>query len=243
MTTSSCLFLKKPAIDPTDEPVEVVMIEERDLDTLFVEAPRRYKANQFKLPPYNSSHKRVNDLIHTKLDVRFNWEKQQLLGKATLAFKPYFYKTNSLTLDAKGFDVHQVSIIQNNDTFKLAYEYNGEQLFITLDQIYTNTQTYNIFIDYTAKPTERRLGGSSAIQSDQGLYFINHTGKIPNKPQQIWTQGETESSSCWFPTIDKPNERCTQEIFITVQNKFKTLSNCLMLSSKSNSDSTRTDYW
>jgi aminopeptidase N len=245
MTISSCFLLRQPALDPTDEPVEVVTIdiEERDLDTLFVEAPRPYKPNQFKLPPYNESHKRIHDLLHTKLDVRFNWEKQHLLGKATLTFKPYFYSTNQLTLDAKSFDVHQVAIIHQSDTNDLKFKYDGKQLFITLDKTYTRAQKYNIFIDYTAKPTERRVGGSSAIQSDQGLYFINHDGTIPNKPQQIWTQGETESSSCWFPTIDKPNERCTQELYITVQNKFTTLSNGLMIESKDNSDGTRTDYW
>ena len=60
---------------------------------------------------------------------------------------------------------------------------------------------------------------------------------------QIWTQGETEHNSRWFPTIDKPNERCTQEIYVTVQDKFKTLSNGILQSSKDNKDGTRTDYW
>ena len=34
-----------------------------------------------------------------------------------------------------------------------------------------------------------------------GLYFINADKSEPLKPQQIWTQGETESNSVWFPTI------------------------------------------
>ncbi len=243
LTISSCFLLKKPALDPTDEPIEVVMIEERNLDTIFVDAPRKYNPTTYKLPAYQASAKRQNDLLHTKLDVRFNWEKQQLMGKATLTFQPYFYATNSLTLDAKSFEVHRVAVIHGNDTSNLVWKYDTEQLFITLDSTYTAQQKYNIFIDYTAKPTERKAGGSSAIQSDQGLYFINHDGNTPAKPQQIWTQGETEASSCWFPTIDKPNERCTQELYITVQNKFKTLSNGLMLASTDNEDGTRTDYW
>ncbi|MEN8128448.1 MAG: hypothetical protein ABFR90_11705, partial [Planctomycetota bacterium] len=32
------------------------------------------------------------------------------------------------------------------------------------------------------------------------LYFIDPDETDPDKPTQIWTQGETESSSCWFPT-------------------------------------------
>ena len=68
-------------------------------------------------------------------------------------------------------------------------------------------------------------------------------GEDPNKPQQIWTQGETEWNSKWFPTIDKPNERCTQEMYITVEDKFKTLSNGVLVNSIKNEDGTRTDFW
>ncbi|MEJ7675942.1 MAG: hypothetical protein WKF59_25400 [Chitinophagaceae bacterium] len=59
----------------------------------------------------------------------------------------------------------------------------------------------------------------------------------------MWTQGETESNSAWFPTIDKPNQKTTQEIFMTVPAKFITLSNGSLISQKKNSDGTRTDYW
>ncbi|MDX5435960.1 MAG: M1 family metallopeptidase, partial [Pontibacter sp.] len=78
---------------------------------------------------------------------------------------------------------------------------------------------------------------------DKGLYFINPLGEEQNKPQQIWTQGETEASSAWFPTIDAPNERMTQDIYITVDPKFTTLSNGVLMYSRQNADGTKTDYW
>ena len=53
---------------------------------------------------YQASNTRLNDLIHTKLEVKFDWEKQHLLGKAELIFRPYFYSTKELILDAKGID-------------------------------------------------------------------------------------------------------------------------------------------
>ena len=53
----------------------------------------------------------------------------------------------------------------------------------------------------------------------------------------------TESNSRWFPTIDSPNQKSTQEMFITVKEESKTLSNGTLIYSKSNSDHTRTDYW
>ncbi len=192
---------------------------------------------------YNASATRVNDLIHTKLEINFNWEKSQLNGKATLDLKPYFYPTDTLVLDAKGMDIKEVSMIVNGSHQKAEYKYDNKQLVIRLGRTYKKEEQYQVYIDYVAKPDEIVIKGSAAITSDKGLYFINPLGKEPNKPTQVWSQGETESNSCWFPTIDKPNERMTQEIYITVDKKYVTLSNGLMLSSKENPDGTRTDYW
>jgi len=114
---------------------------------------------------------------------------------------------------------------------------------ITLDRTYTRDELYTVVIDYTAKPNEGPSGGSAAITSDKGLFFINPLNENKNKPQQIWTQGETENSSRWFPTIDKPNERCSQEIYMTVKDNFQTLSNGKLISSNKNPNGTRTDYW
>src|SRR5690606_9980415 len=103
-------------------------------------------------------------------------------------------------------------------------------------------EEYTIYIKYTARPNEVKQEGSAAITDAKGLYFINAQGKDPDKPTQIWTQGETESSSCWFPTIDKPNQKTSQEIYLTVPDKFMTLSNGKLEKQTKNSDGTRTDY-
>ena len=187
---------------------------------------------------YNEAAKRTHDLIHTNLAIRFDWEKQHVLGTADLTLKPYFHATNQLILDAKGFDIHSIKMNGKN----LNYDYDSLLLNITLDKIYSREENYVIKIEYTAKPNELNVKGSRAISDAKGLYFINPLGK-EDKPQQIWTQGETEASSCWFPTIDKPNEQMTQNIAITVKEKFVTLSNGLLIKSVKNNDGTRTDFW
>lgn len=215
---------------------------------------------------YQASSSRVNDIIHTKLDVKFDWTKQYLYGKATITLKPYFYPVTTLQLDARGMDIKEVALITIKEEQEstptssknkkvepvitkttlhtpLKYTYENDVLNINLDKEYKNTEQYTIFIDYIAKPNELKKGGSAAITDDKGLYFINPDGKDKNKPQQIWTQGETQSSSAWYPTIDRPNERMTQEIYMTVENKFATLSNGELASSFDNGDGTRTDYW
>jgi aminopeptidase N len=192
---------------------------------------------------YNASNTQIHDLLHTKLEVSFDWEKQYLYGKAWLELKPYFYPSSQLVLDAKGMDIREVFLIIGTIHRELLYSYDSLKLSIELDKEYTANEKYTIYINYVAKPNELPQGGSMAISSDKGLYFINPKGEDPKKPKQIWTQGETEAASCWFPTIDSPNERCTQEISITIEKEFKTLSNGLLISSIENKNGTRTDYW
>ncbi len=203
------------------------------------------------LTRYQATNTRVNDLLHTKLDVQFDWEKQHLIGRAELTFQPYFYNVSTLVLDAKGFDIHKVEsyeignsdYIMGDSSSALSYDYDGMKLTIDLGKTYTRKDKYTIRIDYTAKPNELEASGSSAITDEKGLYFINPLEENPNKMPQIWTQGETKSSSCWFPTIDSPNEKTTQEISITVKDKYLTLSNGKLISSTKNEDGTRTDCW
>jgi aminopeptidase N len=193
------------------------------------------------LPLYRATVTMENDIIHTKLDVKFDWKKQQLNGKAWITAKPYFYPTSTVTFDAKNFDILKVTMEGSSQALK--YDYKNDRLTINLGKTYTRADKYTVYIEYTAKPNEGSQGGSAAITSDKGLFFINADESDPNKPRQVWTQGETESNSRWFPTFDKPNERMTSEIYMTVENKFKTLSNGLLKDIKANSDGTRTDHW
>ena len=185
----------------------------------------------------------LSDVLDTKLDMRFDYARQYLLGTAVLTLRAHFYPQNNLLLDAKGFDVKSVQLLGAKSPKNLSYKYDGRQLAINLDRAYPREQTYQVRIAYVAKPNELPAGGSEAITSNKGLYFINPLGKDPRKPRQIWTQGETQSNSCWFPTIDHPNQRMTQEITLTVEDQFKTLSNGLLIAAKKNPDGTRTDTW
>ena len=138
---------------------------------------------------YKATPKRVNDLLHTKLDIRFDWEKQYVLGQATLQFKPYFYPTSTLTLDAKGFDVHEVALITPKGRQVLNYRYDQRHIEIDLDKTYSKDETYAIYIDYTAKPDELVENSTDVKHDNKGLFFINPKGEHPYKPTQIWTQG------------------------------------------------------
>ncbi len=193
---------------------------------------------------YRETPAKINNLVHTKLEVKPDFSKSYLYGKAWLTLRPHFYPTDSLTLDAKGMELKKIVLVKGTQQLPLKYDYNDWNIRIQLDRTYKASETYNIYIEYTAKPDEfEEKYGGGAMLGIKGMYFINPKGEEKNKPTQIWTQGETESSSAWFPTIDKTNQKTTQELTVTVDNKYITLSNGKLMSQKKNPDGTRTDYW
>src|SRR4051794_3156342 len=103
---------------------------------------------------YRATAEKVNDLVHTKLDARFDYQKSQLNGKVWITLKPHFYPTDSLTLDAKTMDIHQMAIVKNGKNTPLRYNYDSTEIKINLDKTYKNNEAYTVYIDYTAKPNE-----------------------------------------------------------------------------------------
>ena len=191
---------------------------------------------------YRATPEKKTALRHTKLKVDFNFSNQTLNGEEWLTAAPFFYPSDSLILDAKTMLIHQVALDQQGKLQNLPYTYRDDLLRIKLPKKYQKDENYTVYIKYTAQPEKVPNNGNLSISDTKGLYFINPEGKPEGYPRQIWTQGEAESSSCWFPTIDKPNQKTTQEIEMTVPDSFVTLSNGLLKSSQKNGN-LRTDYW
>ncbi len=61
---------------------------------------------------YRATATKINDLVHTKLDVSFDYNKAYMYGKAWITIHPHFYPTDSLNLNAKGMNISEVSIIK-----------------------------------------------------------------------------------------------------------------------------------
>lgn len=222
-------------------PLPAQETELRQLDTMTITAEAEPRAPEdFELPVYRAAQPLPHDLKHTRLRVSFDWEGERVIGQATLRLAPTFRPQDSVTLDAKGFDFKTVRL-GNETGQELPYRYDGEAITIDLPGVYERGRDYELYIDYVATPEAG--GGSAAITSDKGLFFIDPRDEDPDKPTQIWTQGETEHNSRWMPTIDQPNERATQEFFITVDDRYQTLSNGVLVSSTPAANGQRTDYW
>src|SRR6185437_11047173 len=75
--------------------------------------------------PYRAAATKINDLVHTRLDLYFDYGKQYVYGKAWLTLKPHFYPTDTLRLDAKGMDLQNIAIIEKGYLVPLKFSYDS----------------------------------------------------------------------------------------------------------------------
>ncbi len=182
---------------------------------------------------YQSSRKRVIDILHTTLHIRFDWTNEKIIGKAVIKAKPYFKDVNKVVLDAKSFNVTSIRLNENNKV--LEFINTNDQIIIQLPKFYQRSETFEISIEYIAQP-----GLADNIEKgENGLFFKQ--GKF--SPEHIWTQGEVANNSNWYPTIDSPNEKMTQEVYVTIAEDKMSLSNGFFIGTTFNEDGTKTDHW
>ncbi len=196
-----------------------------------------------KLPPVNWIRSRNIDVKHVSIDLRFDWEKETAFGSTTVTLSP-FAAANKVALDAAAMTISSVTLL---DGTALKFNYDGkadnDNLEIFLDKFYKRGEDISVKIDYrtnfvnTAEP-DQGIGGFG-----KGLRFIKPTADEPNKPKQIWSQGETEFNRYWFPSYDTPNDFRTSELRATVAKPYTVVSNGKLVSTTENTDGTRTFYW
>jgi aminopeptidase N len=225
--TNSC-GIKTPQLENKE-----LFTQNSELDSL---SPEENILSEPNVDLYVPSRTILTDLIHTKLEISFDWNKKHVFGTAFITAKPHFYKSDSVYLDAQFMDIKSITLAEN----RLEFSYLNNRIGIKLDKKYTKDESFTLKINYTAKPNEF----TDDINSEnKGMYFINTDSKNSALMPQIWTQGETQANSVWFPTIDSPNSKSSQEMFIRVDKKYKTLSNGKLISSELHQDGTRTDHW
>ena len=109
-------------------------------------------------------------------------EMEYVLGEAELILTPYFYSQNEVVLDAKGMELHGITV-NDKEAF---FNYDGQQVTILLEEEVSRGENITVVIEYTAKPSELEMNtASDAIEDDRGLYFINARGEDPNKPTDL----------------------------------------------------------
>jgi aminopeptidase N len=194
---------------------------------------------QPKLPPRQYIPNRNYDTQHIKLDLRFDWEREQALGTATITFMPLTTNLQSVEFDAANMTISSVKLASGTP-LKFEADAPKEKLRITMDRTYQPTDVLTIVIAYNTNgvSTDTGIGGFG-----RGLTFIKPRPDDPSRPKQIWSQGETEYNHYWFPCYDHPNDFATTEMVATVEKPLMVVSNGRLIETKNNNDGTRTFHW
>lgn len=187
----------------------------------------RYKS--FELPGAKPHYTpdRPGQVEHIFLDINLDVTKQSYHATCTIRLKPIRDSLHSLTLDAVNLNIEGVEV----DAQSQKFDYNGEQLFVYLDSPTEAGKLINISIKYSCTAPQR------------GIYFIKPDKHYPNKPIQVWTQGEDEDSRFWFPCFDYPGQLSTSEIRVRIPKPYIAISNGELISTTSDGGDYKIYHW
>lgn len=185
--------------------------------------PENNRHRSFELPGARPHYTpdRPGQVEHIRLDLDLDIPHQRYQGTCTIRLNPIRAGIHHLTLDAVNLQIHSVQVDQATQ----AFDYDGEQLQVRLDAPTHIGQRLNLAIAY------------SVNQPQRGLYFIAPDTHYPNKPTQVWTQGEDEDSRFWFPCFDYPGQLASSEIRVRVPKPFIAISNGELISLQEDGDS------
>lgn len=184
------------------------------------------------LPSPNWTRSHDYDVQHYRIQISFDWKQKSVAGETTITLRPFLSNFRELELDAGEMVIQSVVLEAGNKAKKLDFRYDGkEKLRVALDRPYRASEEVKVSITYSAQPR-------------RGLTFITPNENDPERPYQIWSQGEAETNHYWFPCYDYPNDFATTETIVTVEDKYQVIGNGTLLGVKRDSArKTATYHW
>ena len=174
--------------------------------------------------PY--ARNRDYDLQHSKIALRFDLEQKKVIGDVTHTLAIVRDGTSKIGFDSVGLTIQSVTV--NKAPAK--FESTASKLIVPLPATAHGGDKFDVDIRYEGKPAK-------------GLYFILPDKDYPNRPKQIWTQGESEDTRYYLPTYDYPNDRLTTETILTVPASWITVANGKLINVSKAVDNMKTWTW
>jgi aminopeptidase N len=173
--------------------------------------------------PYARS--RSYDLQHSKIILRFDVDQKKVIGEVIHTLTTLREDTSKIEFDSVGLTIQSVTV--NKAAAK--FETTAEKLVVPVAAGKVGDK-FEIDIRYEGKPTK-------------GLYFILPDKEYPNRPTQIWSQGESEDTRYYLPTYDYPNDRLTTETVLTVPASWLTVGNGKLMGVTNAANNMKTWTW
>ena len=114
------------------------------------------------------------DLQHSKIVLHFDVEHHKVIGDVTHSVAILRDGTSQVAFDSVGLTIHHVTL----NKARAKFDTTADKLIVHLPGAARAGEKFEIEIQYDGKPAK-------------GLYFILPDKSAPDRPIQIWTQGES----------------------------------------------------
>ena len=166
------------------------------------------------------------DLEHSRIALRFDVAERKIIGDVTHSLSVLRSGTDRIAFDSVGLQIQSVTL----NKAKAKFDTTDTKLNVALPRAAKIGDKFEIEIKYEGKPSK-------------GIYFILPDKDYPNRPTQIWSQGESEDTRYYLPTYDYPNDRLTTETILTVPANWLTISNGKLVSVNEAKDGQKVWTW
>jgi aminopeptidase N len=173
---------------------------------------------------------RTVDVQHYLLNVTFDPERREVRGSVSVSMSALNDGLTAIELDAGPMEIEAVSIYDVENPRALPFNHDGETLRVELPRALVEGESVTLDVSYAARPKS-------------GLYFVGPDADYPDRPSQVWSQGESEDNHHWFPSVDFPNDRATSEERYTVPAHWTAIGNGELIDERDNGDGTRTFHY
>ncbi|MEP0861169.1 MAG: T9SS type A sorting domain-containing protein [Ignavibacterium sp.] len=168
------------------------------------------------------------DVTYYKLDLKIMHTTQTISGNVIVNAKADTLNVNSIFLDL----VNQLivdSVLCNGNP--AAFTRSTNKINITLDNTYNTGESFSIQVFYHGTPPSSGFGSFT---------FDTRAGGAPS----IFTLSEPYGSRDWWPCKDTPADKAdSADIWFTVTNPIKAISNGILEEVVNNGDNTSTYKW
>ncbi|MGB8839256.1 MAG: M1 family aminopeptidase, partial [Candidatus Acidiferrales bacterium] len=174
--------------------------------------------------PYARS--RDYDLQNVKTHLWFDTEHRSVRGEVTHSIAMLRDDVSQVKFDSVELKIEAVTL----DGKEAKFSVTDKDVIVPLEHPSKRGERHEIFIRYEGQPKK-------------GLYFVLPDKNYPNRPKEVWTQGEAEDTRYYIPIYDYPNDRTTSEMILTVPATWITISNGQLVSVKDEADGEKTWDW
>lgn len=191
-------FAAAPRVNVRDfhNPNAVVPLHENHEPTTELESHPRFRPAHY-------------DVQHYDLSVYVDPTIGKVTGTTRMDLKVTSGSIAYVDVDAVDMQIYKVT---NAAGTELTYDYDGKLLIAYLPQDLTRGEQESITIEYESLLPQSLVTTSGDVTN-------------PQRMEAAYTYSEPEGSSAWFPCLDRPADKATMSIAVSVPSSYNALSN------------------